>query len=61
MAELQNKTMKAVKWDKKAGVVRVEKVNIPKVQHPLDAIVRITSAAICMITTKLELTFSDKQ
>jgi threonine dehydrogenase-like Zn-dependent dehydrogenase len=51
MAELQNKTMKAVKWNKKAGVVRVEKTEIPKIQHPLDAIVRITSAAICMITS----------
>jgi threonine dehydrogenase-like Zn-dependent dehydrogenase len=41
------KTMKAVKWDKKNGSVKVEKVKVPKIQHPLDAIVRITSAAIC--------------
>jgi hypothetical protein len=51
MAESQNKTMKAVKWDRKAGSVRVEKVKIPKIQHLLDAIVRITSAAICKIAS----------
>ncbi|EHL02038.1 putative S-(hydroxymethyl)glutathione dehydrogenase [Glarea lozoyensis 74030] len=48
MAEAHHqKIMKAVKWDKENRSVKVEKVKVPKIQHPLDAIVRITSAAIC--------------
>jgi threonine dehydrogenase-like Zn-dependent dehydrogenase len=39
--------MKAVRWEGKAFSVSVKDVEIPKIIDPLDAIVRITSAAIC--------------
>src|SRR5215212_9136219 len=38
--------MKALTWQGKRNV-RVEEVPDPKIQHPTDAIVRITSSAIC--------------
>lgn len=39
--------MKAVVWEDKLRQVSVKKVPRPKIQDPLDAIVRMTSAAIC--------------
>jgi threonine dehydrogenase-like Zn-dependent dehydrogenase len=39
--------MKAVQWEGKLDSVSVKDVDIPKIQQPLDAIVRITSAGIC--------------
>lgn len=48
MAEIeQPKTMKAVHWEGKPFSVAVREVPIPKILHPEDAIVRITTAAIC--------------
>lgn len=39
--------MKAVKWENKKNSVSVEDIPRPQIQHPLDSIVRVTSAAIC--------------
>jgi threonine dehydrogenase-like Zn-dependent dehydrogenase len=39
--------MKAVRWEGKEESVSVKEIEIPKIRKPLDAIVRITSAAIC--------------
>jgi threonine dehydrogenase-like Zn-dependent dehydrogenase len=39
--------MKAVRWEGKDESVSVKEIEIPRIQKPLDAIVRITSAAIC--------------
>jgi threonine dehydrogenase-like Zn-dependent dehydrogenase len=47
MVVLKNGKMKAVRWEGKAFSVSVNEVDIPKIIDPLDAIVRITSAAIC--------------
>ncbi|CAG8950441.1 hypothetical protein HYFRA_00006937 [Hymenoscyphus fraxineus] len=46
MAELKQK-MSAIKWEEKKFSVTVEKVDIPKIEHPLDSLIRITSSAIC--------------
>ncbi|CAG8982884.1 hypothetical protein HYALB_00002900 [Hymenoscyphus albidus] len=46
MAELKQK-MSAIKWEEKEFSVTVEKVDIPKIEHPLDSLIRITSSAIC--------------
>lgn len=39
--------MKAVRWEGEVGSVSVKDIDIPSIRKPLDAIVRITSAAIC--------------
>ena len=39
--------MKAVQWEGKPFQVSVNEVPIPKITNPLDAVVRLTSAAIC--------------
>ena len=39
--------MKAVRWEGKPESVSVKSLEIPRIRSPLDAIVRITSAAIC--------------
>lgn len=39
--------MKAVQWEGKDFSVSVNEITIPKIQDPLDVIVRLTSAAIC--------------
>ncbi|KAH8804410.1 putative S-glutathione dehydrogenase [Xylogone sp. PMI_703] len=60
------KRMKAVKWEGKLESVSVKNIDTPKIQHPLDIIVRVTSAAICgtdlhtyhgRFDTKVGLTF----
>jgi len=47
MAESKKGKMKAVKWEGKPFSVTVKEVDIPKINDPLDAIVRLTSSAIC--------------
>jgi threonine dehydrogenase-like Zn-dependent dehydrogenase len=47
MVELKKGKMNAVRWEGKPFSVSVREVDIPKIIDPLDAIVRITSAAIC--------------
>lgn len=47
MAALPQKKMKAVRWEGKALSVSVEEIDVPKIKDPLDAIVRLTSSAIC--------------
>lgn len=47
MSHLKHGVMKAVKWEGEVESVSVKEVEIPKIRHPLDAIVRVTSAAIC--------------
>lgn len=47
MVELKKDKMKAVRWEGKDFSVSVKEVEIPKLIDPLDAIVRLTSAAIC--------------
>lgn len=47
MSYLKHGVMKAVKWEGEVESVSVKEVEIPKIRHPLDAIVRVTSAAIC--------------
>lgn len=47
MAESKHQKMKAVRWEGKPFSVSVKEVPKPKIAHPLDAIVRLTSAAIC--------------
>jgi threonine dehydrogenase-like Zn-dependent dehydrogenase len=47
MASHKHSTMKAVKWEGKFESVSVKEVSIPKIRDPLDAIIRVTSAAIC--------------
>jgi hypothetical protein len=42
-----DKTMRAVLWEGKPFHVTVADVPIPKIQAPEDAIVQMTSAAIC--------------
>ncbi|RFU34661.1 hypothetical protein B7463_g1593, partial [Scytalidium lignicola] len=39
--------MKAVRWEGELDSVSVKEIAIPRIRKPLDAIVRITSAAIC--------------
>jgi hypothetical protein len=39
--------MKAVRWEGEIESVSVKEIPIPKILKPLDAIVRVTSAAIC--------------
>jgi glutathione-independent formaldehyde dehydrogenase len=47
MAELKKGQMKAGQWKGKAFSISVKDVDVPKIIDPLDAIVRLTSAAIC--------------
>lgn len=47
MSASKHGKMKAVRWEGKEGSVSVKEIEIPKIRKPLDAIVRITSAAIC--------------
>jgi len=48
MSDIKSKRMmKAVQWEGKSFHVSVNEVPIPKITNPLDAIVRLTSAAIC--------------
>ena len=48
MSSLKSKQMmKAVQWEGKPFQVSVNEVPIPKITNPLDAIVRLTSSAIC--------------
>lgn len=47
MGSLKQEKMKAVQWEGKPFSVSINEVNIPKIQDPLDIIVRLTSAAIC--------------
>jgi threonine dehydrogenase-like Zn-dependent dehydrogenase len=42
-----NHTMKAARWEGKVASISVEDVPIPRLQDPLDAIVRLTSTTIC--------------
>lgn len=66
MVELKKGKMKAVRWEGMDFSVSVKDVEIPKIIDSLDAIVRLTSAAICgsdlhtyrgRLTTKHPLTF----
>lgn len=47
MVEHKKGKMKAVQWEGKNFSVSVNHINIPKIQDPLDVIVRLTCAAIC--------------
>ncbi|CAG8960305.1 hypothetical protein HYFRA_00012379 [Hymenoscyphus fraxineus] len=47
MPETTKDQMRAVKWKNEPFSMSVEKVDIPTLQDPLDAIVRLTSSAIC--------------
>jgi len=47
MADNKTRKMKAVRWEGKPFSVSVEEVDIPKIKNPLDAIIRVTSSAIC--------------
>ena len=47
MTDIKNGKMKAVRWEGKLFSVSVEEIDIPKITQPLDAIIRVTSAAIC--------------
>lgn len=40
-------SMQAVEWEGKPFHITVKDVARPKIQHPLDAVVRLTTAAIC--------------
>lgn len=39
--------MKAVVWEGKVGKVTVQDIDKPKIEHPTDAIVRLTASGIC--------------
>lgn len=47
MAYHKHGKMKAVRWEGKTESVSVREIAIPKIRKPHDAIIRITSAAIC--------------
>jgi NADPH:quinone reductase-like Zn-dependent oxidoreductase len=47
MVEVKKGKMKAVRWEGKAFSISAKDVDTPKIVDPLDAIVRLTSAAIC--------------
>jgi len=47
MVETKKGKMKTVRWEGKPFSVSVKEVDIPKIIDPLDAIVRLTSSAIC--------------
>jgi hypothetical protein len=47
MVEVKKGKMKAVRWEGKAFSISAKDVDTPKIVGPLDAIVRLTSAAIC--------------
>jgi threonine dehydrogenase-like Zn-dependent dehydrogenase len=47
MAQMKTGKMKAVRWEGKPFSVSVKEIDIPKITQPLDAIVRLTSSAIC--------------
>ncbi|TVY84418.1 S-(hydroxymethyl)glutathione dehydrogenase, partial [Lachnellula suecica] len=47
MSDIKSGKMKAVRWEGQPYSVSVESVDIPKITNSLDAIVRITSSAIC--------------
>ncbi|KAI9885978.1 MAG: mitochondrial ribosomal large subunit component [Watsoniomyces obsoletus] len=44
---MSSDTMKAVVWEGKPFQVAVKQVPKPKIEHPNDAVIRITSAGIC--------------
>jgi len=46
-ADVKKGKIKAVKWEGKPLSVAVKEVDTPKIKDPLDAIVRLTSSAIC--------------
>jgi threonine dehydrogenase-like Zn-dependent dehydrogenase len=47
MSESRQRTMKAVRWEGKPFSVSVRDVPIPTIRHSQDAIVRLTTSAIC--------------
>jgi threonine dehydrogenase-like Zn-dependent dehydrogenase len=47
MVETKKGKMKTVRWEGKPFSVSAKEVDIPKIIDPLDAIVRLTSSAIC--------------
>ncbi|KAH8819315.1 putative S-glutathione dehydrogenase [Xylogone sp. PMI_703] len=47
MSEIKSGKMKAIQWEGKSFSVSVNEVDIPKIRRPTDAIVRLTSSAIC--------------
>lgn len=47
MSEVEQGKMKAVRWEGKPFSVSVKDVDIPSVKQPMDALIRLTSAAIC--------------
>lgn len=47
MGEANQSEMKAVRWEGAPFSVSVKSIPIPTITHPTDALIRITSAAIC--------------
>ena len=47
MSDSRHRTMKAVRWEGKPFSVSVRDVPIPKIRHSLDAIVHLTTSAVC--------------
>jgi threonine dehydrogenase-like Zn-dependent dehydrogenase len=47
MVDIKKGKMKAVRWEGRPFSVSVKEIDIPKITQPLDAIVCLTSLAIC--------------